>query len=157
MTDTEPRIDPESDLVVMIVTDGTDVGDEAIAKIGRIIPAAARWEVATIIDDAPDLRSGATGFASPVLSPEEVEEIEAAQQIEGDAATAAAARALGPIPVHSTVVRGSVDDLAAHADDVGADVIVVAADAELMDRVLTTSLAGDLLGRTDKPIMIFPT
>ena len=156
MSHSEPRVDPASHLVVMIVTDGSEASEPAIGRIPTIIPAARRWEVATVVDDAPDMQSGATGFASPVLSPDEVDEIAAAQRMEGDAAVASAARALGPVPVRHTVVRGTIDDLVAHADQVGADVIVIASDPAMFHGALSTSLAGDLLDHTDIPVLIIP-
>lgn len=126
------------------------VGDEpvppdAASRAAALLPGDVEWTVLVAIPEHPRHTTGATGFAGPVLTPEEMEQQAAADRVTGDGTAAAVAREIGDRPVEQLVRRGDPVDLvrllAGSAD------VVVPAGADLAKR-----LASEL----EAPVLVVP-
>ena len=139
------------DLTIAIVTDGSPDSDVATRVARRIVGPDPHWIVATIVPPHPKYTSGATGFAGPVLTPDEMDEQATADLVRGDAMVASTARAFGADPVEHVVVHGhdegAIDDL---CRDRGVDLVVVS--SEFDGPVHPDHLAGHIAA----PVLIVP-
>lgn len=112
----------EAVFVIEGATPSPDGASVALALLG----ADVGWSVVCVIAEHPRLTSGATGFAGPVLSPDDMESMATADMIAGDAAAAATARGFGDQPVTQSVVRGDLAGaVVRYLDDHPADLVVV--------------------------------
>jgi nucleotide-binding universal stress UspA family protein len=129
-----------------------------MATLRTVLPSAARWEIVTAVPHPPDPASGATGFASSIGSPEEAGRTARADLIEGDAAIAATARSLGPVPTGSTVAHGDLATAVAdRARELAAHVIVVvAAPSSRLDGVLARPTVDDIVAVAPCPVLVLP-
>jgi nucleotide-binding universal stress UspA family protein len=144
--------------IVVVATDGSDEAVAALGRLRRVLPRAARWEIVTTVPHPPDPVSGETGFASPIMTPDEAGDRARADLVAGDAALAATARALGAVPTRSTVAHGDLATaVAEHARSVAAHVVVVAAPGtSAIDELLGRSDADEVLAAAPCPVLILP-
>lgn len=131
----------------LFVLDGVTPAPEAARVADRLFDADVTWTVLATAAEHPALTSGATGFAGPVLSPEEMDEMARADRVEADGATAATATGFGARPVHHEVARGD----AAHA-------VVQHLEARAYEITVVPSpkLAGELLTAGVTPVLVVP-
>ena len=120
----------------LFVLDDVEPARDAAATADLLFASDVEWTVLAVIDEHPRYTTGAGGFAGPVLTPEEKESIATADQMAGDAATAATARAFGSRPATQVVIRGAPDRaVARYVAEHPTDVIVVDS-ADLAERLL---------------------
>ncbi len=132
----------------LFVLDGVDPSRAAAAAADSLFSSEVSWSILAVVAEHPQFTSGATGFASPVLSPQEMDSLAMADIAAGDAAVAATARAFGSRPVKHLVARGRpVDAVARHVADHPADLVVVD----------SPSLARELVGDGIVPVLVMPT
>ncbi len=144
--------------IVVVATDGSAEAVAGMAGLRTVLPHAARWEIVTAVPHPPDPSTGATGFASPIGTPEEAGRTARADLVEGDAAVAATARSLGPVPTGSTVAHGDLATAVAdRARELAAHVIVVVGtSASRLDAVLASSSADDIVALAPCPVLVLP-
>ena len=110
----------------LFVLDGANASRTGMATAQAVLGSDIRWTIVCVIPEHPRLTSGATGFAGPVLSPDDMDTMATAGVIAGDAAAAATASGLGDRPVTQAVVRGDLGTaVAAYLHEHPADVVVV--------------------------------
>lgn len=90
----------------LFVLDGVDSAHDAVAAAGLLFASEIDWSILAVIAEHPQFTTGATGFAGPVLTPEQMESLAMADLMAGEAAAAATAQAFGPRPVAQSVARG---------------------------------------------------
>ena len=90
----------------IFVVDDIEGSRTGAASADLLFENEIAWTVLAVVAEHPRATSGATGFAGPVLSLEEMDERAASDLVAGDAATAETARAFGRRPVTHAVVRG---------------------------------------------------
>lgn len=134
---------------VLIVTDGSGASADAAATAAELFPDA-ELSVMTTVAVTRDVYEGTTGFAGPVLSDDELTEIERSRRVDAMGRTAATARALGGRPARLLEQEGepdvAVERVLRRSEP---DVVVVAAECR-------SPSGGDLLDRLDRPIVIVP-
>lgn len=131
----------------LFVLDGVAPAPEAARFADRLFDDDVAWTILAIAAEHPSLTSGATGFAGPVLSPDEMDEMARADRVEADAATAATATGFGARPVHHEVARGDAVDAVVHRlEDRSHEITVVS----------SPDLARDLLAAGVTPILVVP-
>ena len=110
----------------LFVIDGKSPAPGSAATAHRLLGPDVRWSIVAVVPDHPSVTSGATGFAAPVLSPDEMDSVAAQDLIAGDAAAAETAGGFGNQPVTQTVVRGAAAvAVTRHVEHHPADLIVV--------------------------------
>ncbi|MEP1122328.1 MAG: hypothetical protein ABJH68_00375 [Ilumatobacter sp.] len=92
----------------LFVLDGARRSPESARSATRVLGDDVRWSIVSVIAEHPRFTSGATGFASPILSESEMDARATEELIAGDAAAAATAGGFGDRPVTQAVVRGEV-------------------------------------------------
>ncbi len=90
----------------LFVLDGVEPAHDAAAAADLLFASEIDWSILAVIAEHPQFTTGATGFAGPVLTPEQMESLAMADLMAGDAAAAATAQAFGPRPVIQSVRRG---------------------------------------------------
>ena len=90
----------------LFVLDGAEPAHDAAAAADLLFASEIDWSILAVIAEHPQFTTGATGFAGPVLTPEQMESLATADLMAGDAAAAATAQAFGPRPVIQSVRRG---------------------------------------------------
>jgi nucleotide-binding universal stress UspA family protein len=150
--------DDENGFTVLMATDGSDASLVAIRAARRVLPAASRWELVTVIPHRANPADDATGFAAPVLDEDDVREIDHENLVEADAVVARTARALGPVPVDAQVLRGDPGRvLCDHAGLIGADIMVVGAhDRGFFSRALQHSVTEHVVRHAPCPVLVIP-
>ena len=139
---------PAQALSVTIVLDESSPAPELAQVASRLLPPDTDWTVVVTAEQHPALTTGATGFAAPVLSPEEMEARFQTEQVQADAAAAATARALGDRSVRQVVVRGGVvGAIQAMFEDDSCDLVVVG----------STDLAKDLTHNDIPRVLAIPS
>lgn len=131
----------------LFVLDGVVPAPEAAAGASRLFDDDVAWTVLAITAEHPALTSGATGFAGPVLSPEEMDEMARADRIEADGANAATAAGFGARPVHQEVARGEAANAVANQLGTRPYEITV---------VTSPDLATELLEAGVTPVLVVP-
>ncbi len=132
----------------LFVLDGVHQARAAAAAADSLFASEIHWSILAVVAEHPQFTSGATGFASPILSPQEMESLAMADVAAGDAAVAATARAFGGRPVRHFVERGRpVDAVARHVGAYPADLVVVD----------SPTLARDLVGEGIVPVLVMPS
>lgn len=131
----------------MFVVDGATPAPEAAAVANTILGPHVTWTIVVVMPEDPHLTSGATGFAAPVMSPDEMESQAAADLVTGDGTAATTARGFGDRPVTQTVVRGEpVGAIQRFLDDAPTELVVVA----------SPDLAEGLADSEIAPILVVP-
>lgn len=92
----------------LFVLDGAHRSPDSARTACRVLGEDVRWSIVSVIADHPWLTTGATGFAAPVLSPEQMDVLATEDLIAGDAAAAATAGGFGDRAVTQAVVRGEL-------------------------------------------------
>jgi nucleotide-binding universal stress UspA family protein len=139
---------------VLVATDGSDVALEAAAQAAPLLPADAHVIVMSVA--APtDLAVDASGFAGPVVSPEEAEEVARAEAAIADEDVDRTIAVLGR-EAESKVVRGepgtAICDVAA---EVGADLVVIGAHGKgVIRRVLLGSTSEYVVRHAPCPVLV---
>lgn len=119
----------------LYVIDGERPEPDAASLADALVPGEVGWTVLVTIPDHPRDTTGATGFAGPVLTPDEMDERATAEVVAGDALAASAARAIGDRPITQRVVRGDAIESVRSFVDGGQVDIVAMADPDLARRV----------------------
>lgn len=110
----------------LLATDGTSDSLRAATEVRWLLPEHTEWTLLTVVEPVHDPNEDATGFAGPLLTPEEAEQEHAESVVTGFAALARTARALGPFPVHQDEREGDPGhEICRRAEEIGADVIVI--------------------------------
>jgi nucleotide-binding universal stress UspA family protein len=139
---------------VLVATDGSDVALEAAAQAAPLLPGDAHVIVMSVA--APtDLAVDASGFAGPVVSPEEAEEVARAEAAIADEDVDRTIAVLGR-EAESKVVRGepgtAICDVAA---EVGADLVVIGAHGKgVIRRVLLGSTSEYVVRHAPCPVLV---
>jgi nucleotide-binding universal stress UspA family protein len=141
----------------LIATDGSQVSIEAAAKgIQLLHPDSVT--LLTVADTAIADDSGAGGFESNLLTPDEAEQARQAILAEGSDELDATIAALGvdPAIVEHQVVEGASGQMIVHiADEIGADVIVVGSHGHgFLSRVLIGSVSEYVVRHTTRPVLV---
>lgn len=90
----------------LFVLDGVDSAHDAVAAADQLFASEIDWSILAVVAEHPQFTTGATGFAGPVLTPEQMESLAMADVMAGDAAAAATAQPFGSRPVAQSVARG---------------------------------------------------
>lgn len=141
-----------------MATDGSDVSLAAIRSAQTLLPTHTHWELVSVIPERLEPTAAVSGFAGPVIDPEEVDQIESDNIVEADGSMARTARELGPIPVTYTVLTGDPGAaLCAHAEEVRADLLVVGTQhSGAVSRAVFGSVAGYVIDHAPCPVLVIP-
>ncbi|MGB3734145.1 MAG: hypothetical protein WA964_04260 [Ilumatobacter sp.] len=136
----------------LFVIDGTSPSPAGAAVAKEVLGPDVHWTVVSVIAEHPRFTVGATGFASSVLSAEEMDSQGAADLIAGDAAAAATAQGFGSQPVTQSVVRGDFGDaVARYVNDHHTDLVVVVA-PELATPLVESGIPAVLVVAVDNAV-----
>jgi len=126
---------PAHAISAMFVLDASTPAPEIARTASRLLLTDTDWTVVVVAEPHPSLTSGATGFAAPVLSEDEMDAEFRTEQARADAAAEATARALGNRAIRQVVEHGdAVGAIRALLDEAPCDLVVAA----------STDLAEDL-------------
>ena len=144
---------------VLIATDGSPAALTAAASAGELLGPGTEWIVVSVVRPQEEPMADATGFAGPVLTPEQIEHEHTADVVAAHAALAATARELGPVPATQVVVTGvdTADTIvrAAHEHDV--DLVVVGHSTdEGLTGLLRREIAPQLVTAAGRPVLVIP-
>lgn len=132
----------------LFVLDGVNPARDAAASAELLFSSEIEWSVLAVVAERPRFASATTGFAAPVLSPQELESLARADMAAGDAAVAATAKGFSSPLVRQTVARGRpADAVARHVAEYPTDLVVV--DSPQMGQ--------DLIGDGIVPVLVMPT
>jgi nucleotide-binding universal stress UspA family protein len=139
---------------VVVATDGSDVALEAAERAAPLLPADARIIVLSVAAPA-DLAVDASGFAGPVVSPEEAEEVAQAEAAIAGEDVERTVAVLGR-DAEPKVVRGepgtAICDVAA---EVAADLVVIGAHGKgVIRRVLLGSTSEYVVRHAPCPVLV---
>ena len=146
--------EPHGFPTVVVATDGSEIALEAATRAAPLLPAEARIVVLSVAPPA-DLAVDASGFAGPVVGPEEAEEVaEAEAGVARDEATRTI-EVLGR-DAEARVVHGepgqTICDVAAELD---ADLVVVGAHGKgVIRRVLLGSTSEYVVRNAPCPVLV---
>jgi nucleotide-binding universal stress UspA family protein len=144
--------------VVLVATDGTETAIAAAARAREVFPEETRWDVVCVVPEPLDPAGGQTGFAAPVMTPDEVYRHNDQELIAAHAALAATARAIGPIPIHESVRRGdTAEGIIEQAGAISAAAIVVGTDTAGRSRHLASTTVDRLLRDAPCPVLVVPS
>ena len=132
----------------LFVLDGVDPAHDASAAADLLFASEIDWSILAVIAEHPQFTTGATGFAGPVLTPEQMESLATADLMAGDAAAAATAHAFGPRPVIQSVRRGQP------AQEVGRYLAENPTDLVVVD---SPHLAEKLVDNGIVPVLVVPS
>lgn len=132
----------------MLVIDGTEPASDVARAAEALFANEFRWAVLAVVGEHPRLTTGATGFAGPVLTPEEMDELAAADRVAGDAAAAATARAIGDQPITQVVDRGDVVEAVQRFRSEHPADVIVAASPEVGERLANAGVV---------PVLVMPS
>lgn len=132
----------------LFVLDGPNPAPDAAAAADLLFASEIDWSILAVIAEHPQFTTGATGFAGPVLTPQQMESLATADLMAGDAAAAATAQAIGPRPVKQLVRRGQPAlSVGRYLDENPTDLVVVD----------SPHLAGDLVDDGIVPVLVVPS
>ena len=132
----------------LFILDGPNPAPDAAAAADLLFASEIDWSVLAIIAEHPQFTTGATGFAGPVLTPQQMESLATADLMAGDAATAETAQAIGLRPVTQSVRRGQPAlSVGRYLDENPTDLVVVD----------SPHLAGDLVDDGIVPVLVMPS
>ncbi|WP_395152623.1 universal stress protein [Ilumatobacter sp.] len=132
----------------LFVLDGPNPAPDSAAAADLLFASEIDWSILAIVAEHPQFTTGATGFAGPVLTPQEIESLAMTDLMAGDAAAAATARAFGPRPVVQSVRRGQpARAVGRYLDENPTDLVVVD----------SPHLAGDLVDDGIVPVLVVPS
>ncbi len=141
----------------LIATDGSEVSLDAARK-GLELLAPDHVTLLTVADTSIAEDSGAGGFASNLLTPEESEQARDSILHEGSHDLTATATALGldPATVDTRLVEGASGQMIVHvAGEVGADVIVVGSHGKgWFKRVVIGSVSEYVIHNSQIPVLV---
>jgi nucleotide-binding universal stress UspA family protein len=141
---------------VLVATDGSPLAIEAALGGAAVLRAReVTWVLATVVEPFHDPNEDATGFAGPLMSPEEAENEHTEAVVTGHGALAATARAIGPVPMQLVVAEGApgkaICELAAEE---GVDLIVIGASTH--QGHLLGSTTQDVVEHAPCPVLVVP-
>jgi nucleotide-binding universal stress UspA family protein len=145
-------------LRVVVGTDGSPPSLLSARTSASLFGDDAHYEVVHVAPPRPDPNADATGFAGPLLTEEEADELERESLVKGSAAVADTARSIGRIAVTETVLVGDpVLALCGRASEAGADVLVIGATgASRLMHVLLGSVSARVIDHADVPVLVVP-
>lgn len=143
---------------IIVATDGSEHAERAIRLAIGIVRDDAKVVVASAIGvpDLVDLQG--TGFAGPVVTPEEVAEMREAATELADREIAQASGLFGDHPVEERIIDGDPGPaLASLAEEIDAELIVVGSHGKgLVGRFLEGSTSRYLLDHAPCPVLVVP-
>lgn len=110
----------------VLATDGSESANRALVAGLRVVVPGGRLQLVTVVpDEDPSLVVGA-GHSGPVMRPEQKQRMLDAEEADGRAVLADAARRLAPIEVETHLLRGDPGAaICGWAEKTGADLIVL--------------------------------
>ncbi|MET0666714.1 MAG: universal stress protein [Acidimicrobiales bacterium] len=143
--------------VVVLCVDGSDTSIGAAATgLARLAPAY-RTIVATVVDASdPMLVTGVSGMAGGAMSPEQVDELNAAHSAHGEAVVQAALAALDLPGAETQVLMGEpATELGLFAQEVGATVLVVGSRGHgALKQAFLGSVSAHLVRNAPCPVLV---
>lgn len=140
---------------LLIVTDGSDDSSHAASVAGELFPGA-EIEIMTAVPLDRSLYTGTTGFAGPVISEDELGEMERSRTVDAMGATASTARALGPRPARLTTERGEPIDAVVDVVHRSEPDVVVIASTGRGSTAATGAVVSDLVSTVRRPVVVVP-
>ncbi len=132
----------------MLVIDGAEPAPEVARAAEALFANELTWAVLAVVAEHPRLTTGETGFAGPVLTPQEMDELAMADRVAGDAAAAATARAIGDQPITQVVDRGDVVEAVQRFRSEHPADVIVAASPEIAERLANAGVV---------PVLVMPS
>jgi nucleotide-binding universal stress UspA family protein len=141
---------------MIIATDGSDVSIDSVRQAPTLLRADADLVLVTVIPHRIDPNEDATGFAGPVVGPDEAERIHTADTVAADAVLAATAAAIGPIPMRQVVLEGSPGDaICEFASSEHAALIVVGSHGKgFISKTFLGSVSSHVLANATCPVLV---
>jgi nucleotide-binding universal stress UspA family protein len=142
----------------VLATDGSDASNQAMRVGHALLPAHATRHLVTVIPPEANPNEDTTGFAGPLIGPEEATEQHVADVISGDGRVAAAARAIAPVPMEQCVLEGEPGrEICALAATIGADVVVVGTrHSSPVTRAVLGSVSAYVVHHAPCPVLVVP-
>lgn len=143
----------------LLATDGSEASADAIRAGRELLPDGTAWHLVTVIPPMVDPNEDTTGFAGPLIGPEEASTEHVEDVITGDGRLAAAARTLGPEPVDQWVLEGKPgEEICALAAAMPADVVVVGArGGNAVSRALLGSVSSYVVEHAPCAVLVVPS
>lgn len=140
----------------LIATDGSEFSLLAAQRARELFAPNVALVLVSVVAARRDPNEDATGFAAPVLTEHEAEELHAAEVIEGHGALAVTARTLGPDPYEQHVVEGAPGPaICALAEELGASVIVVGSHGKgFLARTVLGSVSSYVVRHAPCPVLV---
>lgn len=141
---------------VLVATDGSEFSLIAARKAQMLLDPEVQLVLVTAVHRRTDPNEDATGFAAPILTEEEAEELHTAEVVEGHGALAVTARALGPDPFEQVVIEGDPGPAICElADEMGAALIVVGSHGRgFLSKVLLGSVSSYVVRHAPCAVMV---
>lgn len=140
----------------LIATDGSEFSIVAAQRARALLSPEVSLALVSVVPYRRDPNEDATGFAAPVLTDTEADELHAADVIEGHGALAVTARALGSEPIEQHVVEGhagpAICELAA---ELGVSLIVVGSHGKgFLARTVLGSVSEYVVRHAPCPVLV---
>jgi nucleotide-binding universal stress UspA family protein len=132
----------------LFVIDGAEPAPDVARAAEALFANELTWAVLTVVAEHPRLTTGETGFAGPVLTPGEMDELAAADRVAGDAVAAATSRAIGDQPITQVVDRGDVVEAVQRFRSEHPADVIVAASPEVAERLANAGVV---------PVLVMPS
>ncbi len=132
----------------LFVIDGAEPAPDVARAAEALFANELTWAVLTVVAEHPRLTTGETGFAGPVMTPGEMDELAAADRVAGDAAAAATSRAIGDQPITQVVDRGDVVEAVQRFRSEHPADVIVAASPEVAERLANAGVV---------PVLVMPS
>ncbi|MGD9998445.1 MAG: universal stress protein [Ilumatobacteraceae bacterium] len=144
--------------VVVVATDGSETSTGAAAFAHDVLPDGADIHLVTVVPPRLDPMETSTGFAGSLLSDEEADRDFAGGVVEGDAALASTARALGPQPYDQQVLIADrpEDAICEAALALDADLIVVGSHGAGLSTLALGSVSKHVVEHAPCRVLIVP-
>ncbi len=142
----------------LIATDGSPASLEAARSAADLFPRDVEFVLVCVKPTRDFSGEYAGGFEGPLMSPEEVENINRGAEVEADAALARTATALGATPVEQRVAEGSAGEtICSLAADLEADVVVVGSHGKgAFAAAMLGSVSRHVVHHCHRPVLVVP-
>ena len=139
---------------VLIATDGSDISIEAARRGLDLLAPNPELVVLTVLDELPD--DDASGFAGPVYTEEEREELELEERVEAVAEIDRTLEALGQPPAERVVEAGDpAHAILATAQRLGVDLILLGSHGRgFVQRVVLGSVSEHVVRHSTCPVLV---